>query len=506
MQTQTETQYTAKNIDIDWYTVLKDVLKQWLSILMIALAAFFLTYSYMFTHYTESYTVSTTFTINTRSSYTDVYSNMSSASDTATEFSQLLNSSILQKKVAEVLGLDYMPGSVSAEVITDTNLMTLKVRESSPRMAYEVTSAVLENYNKVSGSLLGDVVLNILVQPQVPEAPDAAFSPLHRMIQAFFGAMFLMIFFLALTSIFRDTIRREKDVEKKLDTQLLGTLYHEKKFGFFAFKKKRVKSSILISNPTVSFRYSEAMKKLAVRIQNKMEHRNAKTVLVTSVMENEGKSTVAANIALALAEESKKVLLMDADFRKPALYKIFGVSPEEVEPFAQILNGQKEMKHLIHELKNPDMKLILNTVTYPDSVEMLSRGLLKQILEYLKQNMDYIIIDTAPMALVADTEELLEIVDSAVLVVRQHMTAARDINDAIDILNRRELKLLGCVFNDVSGEQFSLGHGYGGYAGFNGYNKYSSYGYGNYNAYGSHYNTDHTDTGKQSEGRENNGG
>ena len=101
------------------------------------------------------------------------------------------------------------------------------------------------------------------------------------------------------------------------------------------------------------------------------------------------------------------------------------------------------------------------------------------------QNLDYIIIDSSPMALVADTEEMLDMADAAILVVKQHMSSVRDINDAIDVLNRREMKLLGCVFNDVGGEQFSMGHGYGGYSGYGGYGNYSG-SYGKY-GYGSRY-------------------
>ena len=82
------------------------------------------------------------------------------------------------------------------------------------------------------------------------------------------------------------------------------------------------KSPVLLTNPGTSFQYVEDMKKLARKVSSKMKEKNAKTLLVASVEENEGKSTVAANLALALAEESEKVLLIDADLRKPSQYKI----------------------------------------------------------------------------------------------------------------------------------------------------------------------------------------
>ena len=485
MQINESVNSSIQEFHVDWYTMFKDILKEWRCILMIAIAAVFLSYSWQYVKYTETYTVNTTFTVSTKGTYTDIYSNLASASDTATEFSQLLNSSILQKKVAEELGMGYMPGTVKAEVITDTNLMTLTVTESSPKLAYEVMEAVLNNYDKVSATLLGNVALDILVQPQIPEHPDASFAPEKMMVKAFGGALVIMIVFIALISFFKDTIRKEREVEKKLDTKLLGTLFHENKYKTLSSKLHKPKTSILITNPTVSFRYSESVKKLASRVRSKMEHRKAKVVLVTSVSENEGKSTVAANLAIALSEESKRVLLLDGDFRKPALYKIFGFDSDEIYDFGEVLNGKQDAGNLIYKLPDTDLRMMLNTVAYPDSTEMLAQGLLKRVIDYLKQNLDYIIIDSSPMALVADTEEMLDMADAAILVVKQHMSSVRDINDAIDVLNRREMKLLGCVFNDVGGEQFSMGHGYGGYSGYGGYGNYSG-SYGKY-GYGSRY-------------------
>ena len=282
-------------------------------------------------------------------------------------------------------------------------------------------------------------------------------------------------------------MRKPKEVSKKLDGTLLQTLYHERSYKSWKARIHRKKSSVLLTNPGTSFQYVEDMKKLARKVSSKMKDKQAKTLLVASVEENEGKSTVAANLALALAEESEKVLLIDADLRKPSQYKIFGLAPEEVQEFGEVLNGNEKSDHLVHALAKSELLLVTGTMIYPNSTEMIASDMFYKIVDFFKERLDYVIIDTPPMSQAADAEELVDYADASILVVRQHTALVKDINEAISILNSGEGTMLGCVYNDVfhgiaqtarnygyryaygSGSSYGYGYGYG--------NKYG-YGYG----------------------------
>jgi capsular exopolysaccharide synthesis family protein len=225
---------------------------------------------------------------------------------------------------------------------------------------------------------------------------------------------------------------------------------------------------MLIRNPLRSFRYVEGSKLAASRVRIHMDKHHAKVLLVTSVMENEGKSTVAANLALAIGQE-KKVMLIDCDFKKPAQYKIFDAEPEKITNFVDVLEHSTGMERLIQSSKSDGLFLILNATAARSTDAILENGNLERIIQFCKEKMDYVIVDTSPMALVSDAEELAQFADASLLVVREDMVLAKDINDAIDALNNTKGKVLGCIFNDAS--QVSVGghYGYG-----------SHYGYGRY--------------------------
>ncbi|MDO4977722.1 MAG: polysaccharide biosynthesis tyrosine autokinase [Eubacteriales bacterium] len=438
---------SSKTIHFDWYTMIKDVLKEWSIILMISFAAMLFSYSAQYLRYQPTYTMKATFTVNSRTATTDIYSNLSNASATASAFENVLNSDLMKNKVGQALGFSTMPGKATAERVEDTNLLEITVTENSPKLAHDVYIAIMNNYYDIVKTMIGEVVLNELLPPEIPTKSNKEFTPQKGMIQSFFIGMVGSIIFLGFLSFLKDTVRREEDVEEKLDAKMLGILKHEKKYK--KMMKKKEKRAILMSDPMVSFRYSESMKKIGSKISTKMGRRHAKTVLVTSVMENEGKSTVAANIALALSKRSNKVLLLDGDFRKPALFKIFDMDPEEIENFGEVLNGKADIHNLICTKDNLNLSFILNSVRYPDSTDMISQDLMTKVIGILENQFDYIVIDSSPMALAADTQEWMEIIDTAVLVVRQNIASVRDINDCIARLNRNGRKLLGVVFNNV---------------------------------------------------------
>ena len=482
-------------MNIDLYSILRDISKYIVVILLLAASMSLLAYVYVGRSYHKQYESTSTFIVSSKGSNNSVYSDLSTTTEMAKKFSEILNSSILQKKVAKEMNMDYFPGTASAEVVNETNLLVLKVQADSPEMAFSLNKAIMNNYSVVTNQLIGTVVLDVLQNPTVPSGPVNEFQPAALMKKTFVMTIVALCGLIAIISFLKDTVRKPKEVSKKLDGTLLQTLYHERIYKSWKARIHRKKSSVLLTNPGTSFQYVEDMKKLARKVSSKMKDKQAKTLLVASVEENEGKSTVAANLALALAEESEKVLLIDADLRKPSQYKIFGLAPEEVQEFGEVLNGNEKADHLVHALAKSELLLVTGTMIYPNSTEMIASDMFYKIIDFFKERLDYVIIDTPPMSQAADAEELVDYADASILVVRQHTALVKDINEAISILNSGEGTMLGCVYNDVfhgiaqtarnygyryaygSGSSYGYGYGYGNKYGYGGKYDYG-YGYG----------------------------
>ena len=123
-------------------------------------------------------------------------------------------------------------------------------------------------------------------------------------------------------------------------------------------------------------------------------------------------------------------MIIDADFRKPAVYLVLNMKDAEFTSFSDVLKGEKDPDIPLIQVPGTQLHALLNKNASPQSIEMFSSGMIHRIIENCREIMDYIVIDTSPMQLVADAEELGAMVDASVLCVKQHMVEAKDINDA----------------------------------------------------------------------------
>lgn len=467
-------------LPVDLYSIIRALLKDWWMILTAGLIGIFCAYLVADMAYTPEYTSSMTFIVSSKGA-TNNLSNLSAANSMAETFGEVLNSRLLKKKVQQELGLSYFPGDIETTVVEGTNLMTLKVKASSPEYSFKIMKSILNNYSEITDYVMSNVVLDVLEAPEVPKAPSNPISAKSMMKKYCLIGMALMALLLAVIDYLKDNVKNEKEVEKKLDTSLFATIYHEEKNKTLRSRFRKSKKGLLVTDPMNSFLFVETYKKIRTKFMYKAGQKNCQVLLVTSVMENEGKSTVAANIALSLAQKSERVILVDGDMRRPALYKLLQKKLDKEQEIGEYLNGKTSLKKIIQHDSEKGLFLIIGSRPYSNSTEMVSGNAMRSLIRGTRNIADYVIIDSPPTSLMADAEILAEYADVSLLVVRQGMANVRELNDTIDMLDNGSSELLGCIFNDVktgvfSGKKVWTGYGYGGYRKYG----YGRYGYGKY--------------------------
>ena len=464
-------------LPFDPIVLVRDVLKRWLIIVLAALMVGVGTYIVKDSSYVPVYKTNTVFVVTTRGSSTTVYNNLTSTSNVASLFTELMNSSIMRKTVMEHMGVSSLDATISASVIPNTNLLTMTVSSSNPRTAFLTAQALIDTHETLTYTIVDGILMEVLQHPTVPLRPVNSAGAMSAMKRAGILTAAVTALALGIFSFMRNAVRSGSEAQKKLDCDYLGHLPHEKKNKTIASMIKRKKTSILIDNPLTGFQYVEAIRKLRRRVEQHIGNRQV--LMVTSLLENEGKSTVAVNLALALAQKHSRVLLIDCDLRKPACHSILD-HKQFVCGIKEVLQGKANLSDAVIRHQSTQLYLLLGKKGDQNVGDLITSQRMGILLDWARKNFDYVILDLPPMAAAADAEAMTALADASIMVVRQNEAVAPALNKAMAALEGQHAKLLGCVLNNVHTSRIaSGGYGYGyGYGKYHKYNYYKSYGSG----------------------------
>ena len=219
-----------------------------------------------------------------------------------------------------------------------------------------------------------------------------------------------------------------------------------------------------------------------------------KSVLITSCVKNEGKSTISIELSKSLALSDKRVLLIDADLRKSVFATKYTTNTEEIIGLSEYLSGQATYEDVLYGTQNKNLDIIFAGAVPPNPVELLGSAAFADLIKSSHESYDYVIVDAAPLGAVIDAAVISAVCDGAILVVTANYIAQRFARDVKDQLERSGCKVLGAILNRIptrSGSYYNRYYKryYGKYKKYGG--KYSKYGryskYGGYGRYGGYY-------------------
>ena len=189
---------------------------------------------------------------------------------------------------------------------------------------------------------------------------------------------------------------------------------------------------------------AEAYRSLRTNIQYSSFDNKYQTLVVTSANPGEGKTTVAGNLALVLAQGESKVLLVDCDMRRPSIHKLFKIS--NTYGISDLLVGNKKLESVANKY-NDNLSIVPAGKIPPNPAEMLASKAMTAFLEEMKNYFDYIVLDTPPLQAVTDAQVLSTKVDGSLIIIRAGVTKKEAINNAVSIIKKVKGNIIGTVLN-----------------------------------------------------------
>ena len=394
--------------------------------------------------YSPAYTSSATFMVSAKDA-TSAYNSLTTTQSMASVFVEVFQSNVLREKIQEQMPDQHFDGAINTVTIPETNLLIVTVTSEAPDVSFRALNLLIDNYSSISDYVFSNAQLEVIKDPVVPVAPSNPLDvkskyPLVLLVSGFFAVGGIVSLYLL-----RGTVKTPKAARRKIDARLLRTINHEKKNKTLRSKLRKKNNAPLITNSLIKKDFIEDNLSLCSALEYHARKRKQQVILVTRVV----KSTIAANLALALSEKGRRVALLDCDFRKPSLHKIFDIPVEKGKTLTSYLLQEKTdpLSHLV-ESKKHGILLGVSQNSGRSVTKLLNNGKLSMLLQQLRTQMDYIILDTPPMLAAADAEALATMVDTALLVVRADYMPTASVNKGLDRLRKSAPEVCGFVLNN----------------------------------------------------------
>ena len=233
-------------------------------------------------------------------------------------------------------------------------------------------------------------------------------------------------------------------------------------------------------NENTPFHITEAFKTLRTNVYYTSNDEKCPVYAITSAFAHAGKSVIISNLALSFAQMEKKVLLIDADMRRPAVVKIFGSKTDKgLSDFIVNAKSDENVEKYIVPSGYEGLDIMFSGHIPPNPSELLANVALRKYITELKERYDYIFIDLPPICEVTDAGVIADIVTGYLIAVRADVTDKRAVADALSLLDKMKARIIGFVMNGIDPKN----GGYGSYKygrKYGKYGKYYKYGYHHY--------------------------
>lgn len=470
-------QSVQEGTEIDLRKIIKAILKHIWKIGVVAVLcgsiALFASYQFL----TPMFRTTTSFYVNNKLPLTGVNTNITSndiltSSSLVNSYIAILNNRDILSEVISHAQLDLsssqLSGMISTSIVKETGVFKVTVSGSDP---VEVT-AIAESIAHIMTTQICEIIegssIRVIDYPIVPKAP---YSPNHTKNAALglFAGLFISAAFVALMEILDTKIKSEDELKRYCKYPVLTVVpdmdqaahkrYYKKHYGshygYYAENNSNntnANGEIATFGKNIDFATTEAYKLLRTKLQYSLtDTQKCQIFVLSSAMPGEGKSLTSINLAYSLAQLDKKVLLIDADMRRPTLATKLSIP--NYPGLSEFLTGFLDLDELLQDYCDDGehvLKILAAGSIPPNPVELIDSAKMAQAFDILQKQFDYIIVDTPPVGDVSDALVVSKYADGVLLVVRHNYCKHTILRNTVHQFEFVNAKILGAIFNGLT--------------------------------------------------------
>jgi capsular exopolysaccharide synthesis family protein len=419
---------------------------------------------------TPYYTSSTQLFVSTAdaTSTAAAYQGSQFSENRVSSYVQVLTSERLADRVVEAMGIDMsaseLQEAIDARVVPDTVVLDVQVTDTSPQRARALAAAIDDEFTAMVAELEAPIAANVspstppasgapvkvtvLASPQIPASPSSPSLYMNIGLGLLIGLVAGLAAALARVHLDR-SVRDEEEATTLAGAPLIGVILRDD-----ALAKQH---ALERNSPS---RTAEEYRQLRTNLQFLSVDEPPKVIMVSSAVPSEGKTTVVVNLALALVDSGRRVAIVEADLRKPKVTRYLGMVGGA--GLTNILAGTAEASEVMQAYGSGDLNVIAAGPTPPNPGELLSSSHMLALIEKLRGENDFVLVDAPPLLPVADSSALAVIMDGVLLSVRYGSTTKDQLRQAALNLERVGAKTLGLILNIVPPKaDLASAYGYG---------------------------------------------
>jgi capsular exopolysaccharide synthesis family protein len=437
---------------VELHDYLAIVSKRWVSILLItALAVAGAMSGTLLSTPTFEASSQVFVSLSTGGSTADLLQGSSFTQNRVTSYTDMVTSPRVLIPVIKQLGLPISPDQLAMSITADsppnTVLINIRVTDESPQVASDVANATadslgtqVDSLEKPAGTQPSPVHISSLRTATVPTVP-ATPNPKRNLAIGLLLGMLLGFGVAVLREALDTRVRSEADVQKVTDASMIARI---------GFDDDAAQHPLIVQSSPRSHR-SEAFRRLRTNLQFLDIADRPKTIVLTSSLPGEGKSTTAINLAITLADAGSRVALVDADLRRPSIAEYMGLEGEV--GLTTVLIGLASMQDAIQPWGDRNLHVLTSGEVPPNPSELLGSRSMANLLQQLTNQYDMVLIDTPPLLPVTDAAILAKITGGALVIAAADSLHRQQLADGLGSLHDVDARVLGVVLNRLAHKQ-----------------------------------------------------